>query len=65
MKNGLAAKNDGGAALEDGCFDMVQSSYNQLKEAWPEIPGLRRECIKISSFASPGSYALLQGCVEA
>ena len=61
------AKFGGGHSemMKDGCFQLEQSSYDNLKETWPSLaPAMKRECMKIASFGSPGSYMMLQGCVE-
>ena len=49
----------------NGCVDMEQSSYNNLKGRWSEIPApTRRECMNIATFGGTGDYTTLQGCID-
>ena len=51
--------------MYDGCFDMEQAAYNNLKDRWTDLPGrMRGHCEDIASFGGPGSYSMLEGCVQ-
>ena len=51
--------------MYDGCFDMEQASYDNLKRRWDAIPSrMRQHCDEVATFGGTGSYALLEGCVQ-
>jgi hypothetical protein len=53
------------AMMYDGCFDMEQGAYDNLKARWDALPGsMRNHCNEIATFGGPGSYAMLEGCVQ-
>lgn len=58
----------GGAFSEstmDGCMQMEQSAYNQLKTTYPNLSANRRKhCDEVASFGGHGSYSTLQGCIQ-
>lgn len=50
---------------KQGCMQMEQQAYNQLKPAWGSIPeAMQTLCLEIASFGGPGSYSTLQGCIQ-
>jgi len=63
-----AVVNFGGnrsAVLFNGCMDMEQSAYDQLKIAWAGLPqAVREHCDQVATFGGAGSYSLLAGCVD-
>lgn len=53
------------AVTDESCFDMEQSSYDNLKRSWSELPSKMREyCTKIAKFGGGGSYMTLESCIE-
>ncbi|MDR5887576.1 hypothetical protein [Vreelandella janggokensis] len=49
----------------NGCIDMEQSAYNNLKNRWGDVPtGIRSECMNIATFGGTGDYMTLQGCID-
>lgn len=60
--------NFGGSYSEmtkQGCMQMEQQAYNQLKPTWGSLPdAMQTQCLEIASFGGPGSYSTLQGCIQ-
>ncbi|MDN3526028.1 hypothetical protein QWY79_12210 [Halomonas sabkhae] len=51
--------------LYNSCIDMEQQAYDNLKPAWSSLPGsIQRHCKDVSSVSGPGSYSLLESCVQ-
>ncbi|PZQ14333.1 MAG: hypothetical protein DI565_13015 [Ancylobacter novellus] len=58
----------GGAFSEstmDGCMQMEQTAYDQLKRTFPDLStSMRKHCDEVASFGGHGSYSTLQGCIQ-
>jgi len=53
------------AVTDESCFEMEQSSYNNLKGSWSQLPDRMRDyCVKIAKFGGEGSYVTLESCIE-
>ncbi|MEZ5769286.1 MAG: hypothetical protein R3D80_17655 [Paracoccaceae bacterium] len=51
--------------MYDGCFEMEQAAYNDLKPRWDGLGAtLRSYCDQVATFAGGGSYSMLEGCVQ-
>jgi hypothetical protein len=51
--------------MYDGCFQMEQTAYNNLKPRWDGLAAtLRSHCDRIATFGGAGSYSMLEGCVQ-
>ncbi|WP_275286907.1 hypothetical protein [Halomonas elongata] len=51
--------------LYNSCIDMEQQAYDNLKPAWSNLPGnIQSHCTDVSSVGGPGSYSLLESCVQ-
>ncbi|KFF50222.1 hypothetical protein GY26_03340 [Gammaproteobacteria bacterium MFB021] len=50
----------------NGCIQMEQSAYNNLKPVWAKLPAsMRQGCDDIANVGTPGgSYSTLYGCVQ-
>lgn len=49
----------------NGCIEMEQSAYNQLKGTWNDLPpNVQNHCHEVATFGGEGSYSTLQGCVQ-
>lgn len=60
----VAEVSGGSAMIFNGCMEMEQESYNDMKSAWAQLPGKSRGyCDKVAR-VSGGSYSILQGCME-
>jgi hypothetical protein len=47
------------------CFAQEQQAYDRLKPMWPQLPAeMAAHCEKIASFGGPGSYTLMEACVQ-
>lgn len=56
----------GGASymILNECLREEQQAYDQLKSAWPGVPGeIRHHCDEVAGFGG-GSYMILQECVR-
>lgn len=51
--------------LFNGCLNLEQSAYDDLKARWSEIPvGMREHCLSVATFGGNGNYQILGGCIE-
>lgn len=51
--------------IMQGCLQMEQSAYNQLKPNWDSLSStLRGQCDEVARSGSEGSYTILQGCLK-
>jgi hypothetical protein len=52
------------ATLYDGCLDMEQNAYDNLKPYWSSLPSaMRQHCDRIAR-SGGGNYTILEGCVQ-
>jgi hypothetical protein len=60
------AKTSGGSEMiYGGCVEQEQSSYDQLKESWSDVPRKTQAwCNQVAKASGPGSYMILKGCIE-
>lgn len=55
----------GSMMIRNGCIEMEQTSYNQLKQIWGGLSARTRSyCDEVARFSGGGSYSTLDGCVE-
>lgn len=58
----------GGAPSEvarNGCIQMEQAAYDNLKRSWSAFPApTRAHCNRVATFSGPGSYNILKGCID-
>lgn len=48
----------------NGCMDMEQKSYDQLKQTWASISGeIKTHCQEVAEFGG-GDYMTLKGCID-
>lgn len=60
----VANVSGGSSMIFNGCIDMEQQSYNNLKSVWASIPNRTKNyCDKVASVAG-GSYSILEGCID-
>lgn len=60
----VAQVSGGSATIYNGCIDMEQSAYNDLKQSWASIPGKTAKYCNRVARTSNGSYTILQGCID-
>lgn len=60
----VADVSGGSAMIKNGCMDMEQENYNELKRGWPSIPVQTRSYCEEVAEVSGGSYMILKGCVD-
>ena len=54
----------GSKMIFNGCIDMEQSAYNNLKRSWASLPSQTKSyCDEVGDVAG-GSYAILEGCIQ-
>jgi len=54
----------GSKTIFNGCIDMEQSAYNNLKRSWSSLPSQTRSyCDEVGRVAG-GSYAIMEGCIQ-
>ena len=54
----------GSSMIFNGCIDMEQRSYNNLKRTWASIPSRTKSyCDDVAKVAG-GSYSILEGCID-
>lgn len=60
----VASFSGGSSMIYNGCIEMEQKSYNNLKRIWPSVPSnTRNHCNEVASI-SGGTYAILEGCID-
>lgn len=60
----VANVSGGSSMIFNGCLDMEQESYNNLKRIWVSIPNRTKEyCHEVASI-SGRSYSILEGCID-
>lgn len=60
----VASFSGGSSMIFNGCIDMEQESYNNLKRIWVSIPNRTKEyCHEVASI-SGRSYSILEGCID-
>ena len=51
--------------MNAGCFEMEQSSYNNMKPKWDNLSSnLQKYCDQIARVGGGGSYSMLEGCIQ-
>ncbi len=60
----VAEVSGGSAMIFNGCMEMEQQAYNELKPAWAQLHGKSRNYCDDVARVSGGSYSILQGCTE-
>lgn len=62
--NQVADVSGGSSVIYNGCIDLEQDAYDDLKVAWPSIaPRSLSYCNDVAQI-SGGSYVILQGCID-
>lgn len=60
----VADVSGGSMMIKNGCIDMEQTNYNDLKRSWSSLPGgIKKYCDEVAK-VSGGSYMILKGCVD-
>lgn len=60
----VADVSGGSSMIYNGCIDMEQTSYNNLKSKWGRVPARSRSyCDEVARVVG-GSYSTLEGCVQ-
>lgn len=60
----VANFSGGSSMIFNGCIDMEQKSYNNLKRIWVSIPSRTQNyCDEVAS-TTGGSYSILEGCID-
>lgn len=61
---GVSDYSGGSSVVYNGCIEMEQSSYNELKPKWAALSSkTRNHCEEVARY-SDGSYVILKGCVD-
>ena len=51
--------------MYDGCFQMEQAAYDNLKSRWDGLSSnLQSHCDEIARVGGTGSYSMLEGCIQ-
>lgn len=60
----VAEFGGGSSTIYNGCIDLEQDSYNDLRGRWAYLPArIRSHCDDVARFGG-GSYQILHGCVQ-
>ena len=60
----VAEFGGGSSTIYNGCIDLEQDSYNDLRARWAYLPTrIRSHCDDVARFGG-GSYQILHGCVQ-
>lgn len=60
----VANISGGSSMIFNGCIDMEQQSYNNLKARWGSLPNRTKSyCHEVASVAG-GTYSILEGCID-
>lgn len=60
----VAQVSGGSATIYNGCIEMEQSAYNDLKQSWASVPEKTAKYCNRVARTSNGSYTILQGCID-
>lgn len=60
----VAEVSGGSAMIYNGCIELEQDAYNELRALWASIATRIREYCDDVARISGGSYAILDGCIE-
>ncbi|MBS0474741.1 MAG: hypothetical protein JSR28_06285 [Proteobacteria bacterium] len=54
----------GSHTIYNGCIQMEQGSYNNLRSRWDGVSArIRKHCAEVGAFGG-GSYQILDGCIN-
>ncbi len=61
----VADTASGSRVIYNGCMQMEQEAYNDLKGSWSELSAkTRSHCDKVARSGGKGTYAILKGCID-
>lgn len=61
----VADTAEGSRVIYNGCMEMEQDAYDDLKTEWSGLSSNTRDhCDEVARSGGEGTYAILQGCVD-
>lgn len=60
----VANVSGGSAMIEEGCMQIEQQAYNNLKSSWASYPERARNFCNQVANTSGGAYQILEGCIQ-
>lgn len=54
----------GSQMIFNGCIEMEQDAYNELKSSWSALPSKTQSYCDEVARVSGGSYSIFKGCVD-